>query len=143
MIMAITTMSILIKTMRKSRLANYYQSALCIIIVNFFFFISINYPAPNIQNAYGNAALHIAAENHLHNRIDMLEQLLRLGADLTTDFGLDHSLSQEAYNYGHYNLNSPSLAAGTKPMGFPKGRSEALPFGRRRGTYPVDDINWL
>ena len=28
-------------------------------------------------------------------------------------------------------------------MGFPKGRSEALPFGRRRGTYPVDDIKLI
>ncbi len=35
------------------------------------------------------------------------------------------------------------LAAGAKPLGFPKGRSEALPFGHRQGAYPADDIKLI
>ncbi len=40
-------------------------------------------------------------------------------------------------------LTPRPLAAGTKSMGFPKGRSKALPFGRLRGTYPADDIKLI
>lgn len=40
-------------------------------------------------------------------------------------------------------LISRPLAAGTKPMRFPKGRSKALPFGRLRSTYPADDIKLI
>ena len=32
------------------------------------------------------------------------------------------------------------LAAGTLAMGFPKGRSAALPFGQGRGSYPAREV---
>ena len=35
------------------------------------------------------------------------------------------------------------LAAGTKSMGSPKGRNNALPFGRLRSTYLADDIKLI
>jgi len=39
--------------------------------------------------------------------------------------------------------NSLQLATDTNQMGFPKGRSEALPFGRQRSAYSVDDIKLI
>jgi len=41
------------------------------------------------------------------------------------------------------SLNSPQLAADTNQMGFPKGRSEALPFGHQRSAYSIDDIKLI